>query len=110
MKIKLKLTTDELLYLEKKTYYVTGVHINDLPRDKKAQYTIMLDVADKVSSRAKSLARQLPIRKKKYDVSLKWHEAETLELFINGLMSSESDVYDSNLLRKMKLQINQKLA
>lgn len=109
MKIKLKLTSDELLYLEKKTYYVMSLHINDIQKDKKSAYTIMLDVADKVASKAKNIKRQTSVGKKKHDVSLKWHEAETLEMFVNGLMESEADPYATNLLRKIKSQINQKL-
>jgi len=87
-----------------------SLHINDIPIDKKSAYTIMLDVADKVGNKAKNVNRQLSISKKKHDVSLKWHEAETLELFINGLIESESDAYTMNLLRKIKAQLNQKLA
>lgn len=110
MKLKLKLTSDELRFLEKKTCIVMAMHINDLPRSKKSAYTIMLDIADKVMSKGKNLNRQLSIDKKKHDVSFKWHEAETLELFLTGFQEVETDPYDSNLFRKIISQINQKLA
>lgn len=110
MKIKIKITADEIRFLEKKTCIVMAMHINDLPREKKSAYTIMLDVADKVMSKAKNLNRQLTIGKKKHDVSLKWHEAETLELFLTGFQEIETDPYDANLFRKIISQLNQKLA
>ena len=110
MKIKIKLTTDELLYLEKKSYYVAGIHINDLPKEKRSTYTIMLDVADKVTNKGKSVNRQMTIGKGKHSLSLKWHEAETLEMYLRGLEQSETDHYALNIIRKVTSQINQKLA
>jgi hypothetical protein len=110
MKIKLKLSPDELRFLEKKTCIVMAMHINDLPREKKSAYTIMLNVGDMVMSKAKNLNRQLSLGKKKHDVSFKWHEAETLELFLTGFQEVESDPYDANLYRKIISQLNQKLA
>ena len=110
MKIKLKLTADELRFLENKSCVVMAMHINDLPKDKKSTYTIMIDVADKVMSKAKVLNRQLTSDKKKHDVSLKWHEAETLELFLTGFQEVEIDPYKANMFRKIISQLNQKLA
>lgn len=87
-----------------------AMHINDLQREKKTAYTIMLDVADKVMNKAKNLNRQLTMDKKKHDISLKWHEAETLELFLTRFQEVESNPYDANLYRKIISQLNQKLA
>jgi hypothetical protein len=110
MKIKIKLSPDELRFLEKKTNTIFSISTYDLQKDKKSAYTIMLDIADKVMNKAKNLNRQLSIGKKKHDVSLKWHEAETLELFLTGFQEIETDPYDANLFRKIISQINQKLA
>jgi hypothetical protein len=110
MKIKLKLSADELRFLEKKTCIVMAMRINDLPREKKSAYTIMLDIADKVMSKAKILNRQLSIDKKKHDISFVWHQAETLELFLTGFNEVETDPYDANMYRKIISQLNQKLA
>ena len=110
MKIKLKLTPDELLFLEKKTCIVMAIKISDLPRDKKATYTVMLEVADKVMSKAKNINRQLSLDKKKHDISFVWHQAETLEIFLTGFQEAETDPYDANLYRKIISQLNQKLA
>lgn len=112
MTVKIKLTADELRYLDNKTCLVFAMKPTDLPNQKKAAYTIMLDVADKVMSKGKKLNRQLTItdNKKKYDVTLKWHEAETLQMYLEGFCQTEHDDYKANLVRKIISQLNQKLA
>lgn len=112
MKIELKLTADEINYLERKTILTLAIAPKELPKDKRMAYSIMLDVADKISTKAKSINRSTSIFdvKKKHKVSLKWHEAETLEQYIDAFSTYQDDAYNKNLARKIIAQINQKLA
>ncbi len=107
MKIKLKLSTEELKLVAEKVNLVNTIDFKKLERHKKASYSIIADIADKVVLKAHKLSRQLAIDDKKHDVSLKWHEAEALEQYL--LHFEETDHYLSNLLLKIRNQLNQKL-
>jgi Na+/phosphate symporter len=112
MKIELKLTADEINYLERQTLLVQSIDTNQLTKDKKAAYTIMLDVSDKLMAKAKQLNRKTDLfdQKKKHKITLKWHEAETLEQYIDVFSICQDDPYKANLARKVIIQLNQKLA
>ncbi len=107
-KIKLKLNSDELRLVAEKVNLVNTIDLQRLERAKKTSYSIMLDIVDKVVPKAQKISRQLSISDKKYDHSLKWHEAEALEQYL--LHFEEVDIFSSNLIRKVTNQINQKLA
>jgi hypothetical protein len=112
MKIDLKLTADEINYLERQTLLVQSIDTKQLPKEKKTAYTIMLDVSDKLMSKAKQLNRKTDLFdiKKKHKITLKWHEAETLEEYIDVFSVYQDDPYKANLARKIIAQLNQKLA
>lgn len=112
MKIELKLTADEINYLERQTLMVQSVDAKQLPKDKKTAYTIMLDVSDKLMTKAKQLNRKTDLfdSKKKHKITLKWHEAEILEQYIDTFSVYQDDPYKANLARKVIIQLNQKLA
>jgi hypothetical protein len=112
MKIDLKLTADEINYLERQTLLVQSIDTKQLPKDKKTAYTIMLDVSDKLMAKAKQLNRKTDLfdLKKKHKITLKWHEAETLEEYIDVFSVYQDDPYKANLARKIIAQLNQKLA
>jgi hypothetical protein len=112
MKIDLKLTADEINYLERQTLLVQSIDTKQLPNDKKTAYTIMLDVSDKLMAKAKQLNRKTDLfeAKKKHKITLKWHEAETLEQYIDVFSAYQDDPYKANLARKVIIQLNQKLA
>jgi hypothetical protein len=112
MKIELKFTTDELGYLDQKTALTLGIIPKTLPKEKRTAYSIMLDVADKLASKNKTVMRSATIfdAKKKHKITLKYHEAETLEAYIDAFSSYQDDEYSKNLARKIIAQINQKLA
>lgn len=112
MKIDLKLTADEINYLERQTVQVQSIDPKKLPNDKKAAYTIMLDVSDQLMIKAKQLNRKTDLfdGKKKHKITLKWHEAETLEQYIDAFSQYQDDPYKANLARKVITQLNQKLA
>jgi hypothetical protein len=112
MKIDLKLTADEINYLERTTITVQAIDPRQLPNDKKTAYTIMLDVSDKLMAKAKQINRKTDLfdTKKKHKITLKWHEAETLEQYIDAFSDYQDDPYKANLARKVIIQLNQKLA
>lgn len=112
MKIELKLTAAEINYLEQQTLLVQSIDTKQLPKDKKTAYTIMLDVSDKLMAKAKQLNRKTDLFdfKKKHKITLKWHEAETLEQYIDVFSVYQDDPYKANLARKVITQLNQKLA
>lgn len=108
MKIKLKITTAELLYLDTKAQEIVNVDFNKVERIKKASCSILFDVADKVSKQATPLNRSFTNNKKPHSLSLKYHEAEVLEMFLTGF--NELDPFCANMARKIISQLNQKLA
>lgn len=112
MKIELKLTADEINYLERTTISVQAIDHRQLPKDKLVAFTIMLDVSDKLISKAKQLNRKADLfdTKKTHKISLKYHEADTLERYIDTFSVYQDDPYKANLARKIINQLNQKLA
>lgn len=112
MKIDLKLTTDELNYLEKKCLLIQGMDFRQLDKTSKNTYTIMLDVLDKVMSKAKIINRKMGLfdQTKPHTIKLKYHEAYILEPYMKAWSTTETDAYTCNLARKIITQLNQKLA
>ena len=112
MKINLQLNADEINYLERTTIMVQAVDYRQLPKDKLSAYTIMLDVSDKLMAKAKQLNRKTDLfdQKKKHKITLKYHEADTLEKYVDTFGSYQDDPYKANLARKIIAQLNQKLA
>ena len=112
MKIELKFTADELQYLNQKTTATLSIDPNQLLKEKRSAYTIMLDVADKLATKTKTVMRSATIFdiKKKHKITLKWHEAETLEQYIDTFSSYQDNEFSKHIARKVIAQINQKLA
>jgi hypothetical protein len=112
MKIELKLKADEINYLDCKTVLTMAINPNELLKDKRSAYSIMLDVSDKIQAKAKTINRKTTLfdAKKTHKISLKWHEAETLEQYIDVFSTYQDDNYNKNIARKIIAQLNQKLA
>ncbi|WP_281323756.1 hypothetical protein [Flavobacterium sp. IMCC34518] len=108
MKIKLKLSSDELRVISEKVSLVNTINLQQLGKEKKSAYSILIDIVDKVVPKAQKLSRQLAIADKPHELTLKWHEAEALEQYL--LHFEESDIFSSNLIRKVTNKLNQKLA
>jgi hypothetical protein len=83
-----------------------------LDQESKKTYTIMIDVLDKVTAKAKNINRRIDLfdQKKKHKITLKYHEGYILEAFIEGFFKTETDPYKINLARIIISQLNQKLA
>ena len=112
MKIELQLTTDEINYLERKCFLIQSMDFRHLDQQSKKTYTIMIDVLDKVTAKAKSLNRRIDLfdQKKKSKITLKYHEGYILEAYLEGFFQSETDPYKRNIARIIISQLNQKLA
>lgn len=107
MKIKLKITAAAILYLESKAHDILAINFSSVDRENKSSVSILVDVADKVQKKARTLNGDFTNNKKPHSFSLKWHEAEVLERFLKGF--SEPDPYSANMARKIVSQLNQKL-
>lgn len=113
MKIELKLTADEMVYLDNKTALSSVIKFVELPKDRRVAWSIMNDVADKLFGKAKAIRRNVTLFdvKKKHKLTLKWHEADTLEKFLEAFATyGDENEYNKNLARKIMIQLNQKLA
>lgn len=108
MKIKIKITAAEILYLDSKAQEINNVDFIKVDRKNKASCSILFDVADKIEKAIKSLNHDFTNGKKPHSVSFKWHELEVLELFLSKF--EETDPFCANMSRKILSQINQKLA
>ncbi len=113
MKVKLKVSSHEMMYLEEKLKPISSIRPQELTKDKLVAFSILLDVTDKVVAKASKLSRSVELfdNKKKHDITLKYHEAETLEKYLAGITpGTEADAFKNNLLIKLIAQLNQKLA
>ena len=112
MKVKLKISSHEMMYLEEKLKPISSIRPQELTKDKLVAFSILLDVTDKVVAKASKLSRSVELfdNKKKHDLTLKYHEAATLEQFLIGVSGAETDAFKKNLSTKLIAQLNQKLA
>lgn len=113
MKIELKLTADEMVYLDNKATLAWGIKFAELPKDKRASWSIIADIADKLAGKVKAIKRNITLfdAKKKHKLTLKWHEADVLEKYLEAFTTyGDENEYNKNLARKIMIQLNQKLA
>lgn len=110
MKVKLKLSADELRLISEKLTPVNGINFNELAKEKRTAYSILLDVSDKVIPKAQKISRQLTLGADKQSVTFKWHEAQALEQYLISISNQCNDHFSQNLLLKIISQLNQKLA
>ena len=112
MNIDLKLTVDEIKYIQQLIAIMRNFII--IATSKKEQlfmFSIILDVGNKVDKRAGSFEETFGItNRKKYKIKLKYHETVILEKFLDDVLSNETDPYNANMGRSITAQLNQKLA
>lgn len=110
MKIDINLSPEPLLILAAtmQVIYNTTAHT----RRTKATLSIALDVAAKLDGKAANakLKRNLFDAKKKVKVSLKFHEADMLELILIQHLGTVDEPYIRQQLQTIVNQLNQKLA
>lgn len=111
MKIKLKLTPDTVLALDKILSYPAEL----LPATKTVEEKLLLsyayELSDKFTGKSKKLLRSIDLfnNKKKVSFTLKYHEAWALEQLIRKLLNLEENKLSRTLLQKTADDINQKL-
>lgn len=112
MKIKLKVSSHEMMYLEEKIQPIVTTRPQEMQKEQLNAFSIMLDVSDKIVGKASKLSRSVELfdNKKKHDLTLKYHEATTLEQYMVGISGVETDAFKKNLSTKLIAQLNQKLA
>lgn len=109
MKIKIDTKTDTIVALHKITDIV---HFDkSWNRQQKCVGSILLDVQDKIASKTKIILRECIENNRKTSLTLKYHEAETLERYARSMASKNIlNGYASSLLNTLADQLNQKLA
>lgn len=110
MKIDLRLTPENAIIIAatiEAVYNTTA-----LTRRNKATLSIALDVAAKVDGKAVALKakRNLFDAKKKIKITLKFHEADMLELLLIQQLEGVTDAYIRQQIQKTINDLNQKLA
>ena len=90
----IKLKAGELFFLQE---YLEGIHnitfldFQRLGHEEKLKHSVMLDISDLVSTRRRAIERKSSIFdiKKKYSLTLKYHEAYLLLAFISKIEPEE---------------------
>lgn len=110
MKIVLKLNPETALIVAATIEAV--YNSNALTRREKSTLSIALDVAAKIDGKAISIKakRNLFDAKKKISISLKFHEADMLELLLLQQIESVQETYIRQEIQKAINILNQKLA
>lgn len=86
----IKLKAEELFFLQEHLEIIhntTLLNFQKLGHEDKLKHSVMLDVSDMVSSRRRTIERKSSIfdPKKKYQLTLKYHEAYLLLNYVSGL-------------------------
>lgn len=108
MKIELKLNSDAIIALSQK---LSGVYIAyPLTTSEKVMKCVLMDVFDRVSTKAKGLQRKQSLfdSKKKVTLSLKFHQAYYLYEFIKGIEMFDTD-FQATQIQKIINLLDQKL-
>lgn len=110
MKVELKITSDTINATARLLE-----QLYDLPTPLGQRETIIrsiaYDVADAMLSKQKSVRKKLNLfdAKKKYKISLKFHEAFALYNILNELIINVSDDYNRFIISKLIAEIHQKI-
>lgn len=110
MKIDLKLNPENAIIIAATLEAVYNTRATT--RREKSTLSIALDVAAKLDGKAVALKakRNLFDAQKKIKISLKFHEADMLELLLIQQIKTVTDTYINNQIQKTINDLNQKLA
>jgi hypothetical protein len=113
MKIEIKLKATQIHYLAAKLEILSLASVKEiinLPRERKAVYTILLPVADKMAKKHMELQRSVDLfnDKKTHKIALKYHEAHALNLLLTH--DAESDIRYTHIANTINGMLDQKLA
>ena len=110
MKIELKLTNDELICINNQLQEAYGRRFGTLAMYN-VVHSISLDLADKFDAKAKSLIKKANIFsvKRNTKITLKYHEAWALKIFLNEAIQRIDNDYYRTLVQKTINILDQKL-
>lgn len=112
MKIELQLTTEQIIFLNAVVNSFVDDHKSKwtaMPRKEKAAYSIAVDVADKLHTKARTVARKAKSGKP-IKMSFKYHEAQGINYFVSTLKDHEGDAYFRSVALNIYIKLDQKLA
>jgi len=118
MKIQLDITPTQILFLSaviNKFVEDSREKVVRMSRQEKAAYTIAVDVADKLHTKARFLERSFNAKSNKlYKMTFKYHEAHGINYFVRTLKDSPVDgapdsSYFNSLALNIYLQLDPKL-
>ncbi len=107
MKIKLKFTNDELIAANTLLQKLYDLPFNQFESPQKIFVSIGVDLADKFDKKTKSIIKKSSLftQKKKYDTTLKYHEAWALKNICIELFSWSENEYQKlqleNIISKL---------
>jgi len=107
-----KLSADELFFLEenlRSIHSLTIIQFKQLTHEKKLQHSVMLDVSDRITKRRRTIERKTAIfdTKKRYNLTLKYHEAFLLLRFIQELVLTDphAQMLQRNLIEVLDVSL-----
>lgn len=112
MKLKLKLTPDAILAIDRLLSRLYAISPAGSTVRERMLLSIMYELADLFSKTAKKITRTTDLfsgNKKNKSITLKYYEAWALEQIIRDVINLEENPYKKNLLQKTADEINQKL-
>lgn len=111
MKLKLKLTPDAILAIDKLLLRICPMNTVGNTKEERVLLSIKYELAEIFEKRAKKITRSTDLfnLKKKISISLKYHQAWALEKIIRDLINLEDNTYRKTLLQQVADEINQKL-
>jgi hypothetical protein len=110
MKVELKLTADTINAAARLLEQVYDLPA-PLGQGEKIIRSIAYDVADAMLSKQKTIRKKQTLfdSKKKYKISLKFHESFALYNILNELLHTVSDQYNRTILGKLIGDVHQKI-
>ena len=118
MKIQLNINPAQILFLSaviNKFVEDSREKVVRMSRQEKAAYTIAVDVADKLHTKARSLEKGFNAKSKKlYQMTFKYHEAHSINYFVKTLkdcsvVDAPDAYYFNSLAQNIYLQLDPKL-
>jgi hypothetical protein len=116
MIIELKVNADQLQYLsaifEDLIESATSKMLQPTtPKANKVVTSICIDVAENITSKYNKISKKQTLfdTKKKYKLSLKYHEAHAVNILVAGKIHSESDPYRKSMAVQISNTIDRKL-
>lgn len=111
MRIEMKLTADELQYLDRQfenSTKLNAAQFNALKLDRKVVISILINVGDKLAKKYRTLSRKPSLfdMKKKHKITFDFYEGYAIHIYLAGAINLETDLYRKNMARKIHAMID----